>query len=123
MNFRVLSFQPLGVDFETEWLTTELLYPGRKNPLYIASLQIIWEGVEFAENCSNYGTIQIMLSNDAQTPSVVETIEINTANNTQNAVMLPVDIKAEFYKIKYTKKDITGGYLHTFASYQQILGN
>ncbi|MBX3044907.1 MAG: hypothetical protein KF896_14440 [Ignavibacteriae bacterium] len=72
-----------------------------------SSVQIKWHGITGTAN----GTIKVEMKTDrnADLTTVLDTVNVNSASNASDNMLLSVNYAIKAYRITYTKNDITAG--------------
>lgn len=104
----------LNTDFQTEWLPTSIR--GFKEPVFrIKSIQLAWRNVSGTKD----GSLKLLLSNDEIKYTFKEQIEINSADNSNDVVIIDIDTGAEFVGFQFSRNSIIGGKMEIFAIYER----
>lgn len=104
----------LNSEFQTEWLPTSIR--GFKEPVFkIKSIQLAWLNVSGIKD----GSLKLLLSNDEAKYTIKEIIEINSADNSNDVVIIDIDTGAEFIGFQFCRNNIIGGKIEIIAIYER----
>jgi hypothetical protein len=113
----IIKDYPMSADYETEWIPAYVHPIGRnKRSEYARAIQIDWKAVIGLLN----GTIIIYGTNSLNSRVEIATINVNSSDNTQSAVIESLPLMFSYWKVAYKRNGIVTGNLNTFITYNSI---
>jgi len=116
MNIEFIKNHSMANNLETHWMPIVMNTITQKQKSKASSLQIYWDKVLGTLN----GFINLYMTNDFQTKSLVATYNINTASNKTNSVLIELNPIYGFIKLEYSKNLIISGQLNAILNYIEV---
>jgi|GEM_PF-1176154 predicted Abi (CAAX) family protease len=117
MISEIIWNKDISTDFETDWLELELEnIPEIRQKQEARSLQIEWQGATGVLN----GVLDIIISNNQSLETIAQTINITSASNSDDCVLITFDITPPYLKVRYQHNGITGGSMNAALFYKEI---
>lgn len=111
-----ISQQDMGSDFESDLLP--VLIEQNRLKMRLASVLIYWVDVYPISGGIPDGEIDILGSNDGNVWTKLAHYDIETTDNTEDAILYEFSNTVLFLKIKYTKNNIAFGNLSASVIYK-----
>jgi len=112
MLSQIINSLDMSNGYDSDWIP---LFTGEGQHKAATSLQVVWGEVTGTLD----GTIEILVSNDAESGVVAVIIEIDIVSNIEDSTMISIYPFYRFLKMKYTKNAITGGVLNAVLNFSK----
>jgi hypothetical protein len=110
----VVNSVPMDAAFVTEWFESTMSDFAGRNKSGMGYIQIIWRNVSPNPNAS----IRIEVTNDLQFTSVTGVHQVNSIDNSANALMIAVYPGFRFIRFIYSPNFVTQGQLTVNINYE-----
>ncbi len=107
---------PMTVDFTGDWIDSVIKDTLTKRQLALTSAQIFWSGAVGSPT----GIIQVLASNDGETPSLLNAYTVDTANNTNDAILAIIDPISDKISFRFLHNSMTAGRFSIILNYSPI---
>lgn len=115
MEYVVLSKHNMSNDITTKQLP--MRFSRQNSKQYAANyLTLVWENVPM----QNDAIIKLYAANSIQIKSLGKTFVVNSTNNSNDALMIMLNIEAEYIFVEYTANNTDMGELDCFINYKEI---
>jgi len=116
MNLEFIKNHAMANNLETHWIPIVMNTISQKRISKASSLQIYWNNVLGTLN----GFINLYMTNDFKTKSLVATYNINTISNKLNSILIELNPIYGFIKLEYSKNQIMAGQLNAILNYVEV---
>lgn len=110
-----INQQDMGIDFESDLL--QVFFEQNRQKIRLVSILIYWVDVYPMSGGIPDGEIEILGSNDGNIWTKLNHYNIQTTDNSDNAILFEFGNTVLFLKIKYTKNNIAFGNLSASVIY------
>lgn len=113
----IITEQDMSNNFETDWIRI-IKYDNKLKTLKkLKSIQIKYRDLAFNSPVPIGGEIIFHYSNHYDFISILDTVAINTNNQSTNTLIYYVRPNFNFIKVKFEKNDIVSGFISLAAGY------
>jgi hypothetical protein len=106
----------MDTDFTGDWIDCIVKDTLMKRILTITSAQIFWSDA----SGSPTGIIQVLASNDADTPTLLSAYTVDTADNTDNAELILIDPVSDKISFRFLHNGMTAGRFSIILNYSPL---
>lgn len=116
MNVEFVKNHFMANNLETHWMPIVMKTMLDKNSTKATSLQIFWDKANGIMN----GFINIYITNDFQSKTLLVTYNVNSISNKSNSILLELNPVYSFIKLEYSKNQIVDGLLNATLNYIEV---
>ncbi|MDA3844625.1 MAG: hypothetical protein PF588_09695 [Candidatus Kapabacteria bacterium] len=114
MNRQILTNYPCDSDYRSPWIPTRIeKTPNQMKELSAVSLQIAWDQLTGTPDA----VLEIIVTNDLKFSTIAKTINIDSASNLNDSLMIMMNSSFAYFGIRFIKNSVTGGKLSVSLAY------
>ena len=107
---------PMDSDFGGDWIDCFIKDTLTKRLLSLTSAQIFWKGAYGSPT----GIIQVLASNDGETPTLLIAYTVDSLDNTNDAILAIVDPISDKISFRFLHNSMTAGRFSIILNYSPI---
>ncbi len=114
MTREIVSSMPMDADFISDWVKAFIVDLRTKEKYSMQNVQIVWTGV----SANPDATIRIEITNDMLYKTISATHNVNSTDNSDDALMVSTEGGFRFIRFVYTANSVLTGRLTIIANYE-----